>query len=166
MSAAPIGGSAALLMGARPIGRGQRFARRLGAALMVVGLLPGAAPIGALDIGIDRVRSAKGVLRICLTADPKNFPGCVDDAHATTRSIPAGEHETRFEGLPHGDYAVAVIHDENRNSKLDTFMGIPREGFGFSRNPVISFGPPKFKSAEFALDGDSETQRINMRYLL
>ncbi len=133
---------------------------------MLAGLLPGAAPIGSLDVGIDKVRSAKGVLRICLTADPKNFPGCVDDAHAVTRTIPASQHETRFDGLPYGAYAVAVIHDENRNAKLDTFLGIPKEGFGFSRNPVISFGPPKFKASEFPVGAEPDDQRISMKYLL
>lgn len=165
MSAAPIGESAASIVGPQ-IGAGQRFARRLGAALMLVAVLPGASPTGSLEVGIDKVRSAKGVLRLCLTADPKNFPGCVDDANAVTRSVPASDHDVRFEGLPYGNYAVAIIHDENRNAKLDTFLGIPKEGFGFSRNPVISFGPPRFKAAEFAVGDKPDVQRISMRYLL
>jgi len=61
---------------------------------------------------------------------------------------------------------VAVIHDENSNSKLDTFAGIPREGFGFSRNPAIAFGPPRFTAARFTLDSDAEAQQIRMRYIL
>ena len=133
---------------------------------MLVGVLPGASPIASLDVGIDKVRSTKGVLRLCLTADPKNFPGCVDDANAVTRSVPASERDVRFDGLPYGNYAVAIIHDENRNAKLDTFMGIPREGFGFSRNPAISFGPPRFRAAEFAVGAKPETERITIRYLL
>lgn len=133
---------------------------------MIASALPGASPTGSLDVGIDKVRSTKGVLRLCLTADPKNFPGCIDDANAVTRSVPAGDRDVRFEGLPYGNYAVAIIHDENRNAKLDTFMGIPREGFGFSRNPVISFGPPRFHAAEFAVGAKPEVERIRMRYLL
>ena len=133
---------------------------------MLVGVLPGASPTGSLDVGIDKVRSTKGVLRLCLTADPKNFPGCVDDANAVTRSVPASERDVRFEGLPYGNYAVAIIHDENRNAKLDTFLGIPKEGFGFSRNPVISFGPPRFRAAEFAVGAKPETERVTIRYLL
>ena len=112
------------------------------------------------------MRSAKGMLRVCLTADPDNFPNCVDDTDAVTRSVPAGEHGVRFEGLPHGGYAVAVIHDENGNAKLDTFAGIPKEGFGFSRNPAIRFGPPRFAAARFALAGDAGKQQIRMRYIL
>jgi len=133
---------------------------------MVVAFLPGAAPTTTLDVKIDKLRSDRGVLRICLTADPKNFPGCVDDAHAITRSVPADMHDVRFEGLPHGSYAVAVIHDANGNNKLDTLLGIPREGFGFSRNPVIRFGPPRFASARFEVGEAPDIQAISMRYLL
>ena len=129
-------------------------------------LLIGAAPVASLDVGIDHVRSAKGMLRICLTADAANFPSCVDDKDAVTRNVPAATHGLRFTGLPYGNYAVAVIHDENGNSKLDTFAGIPREGFGFSRNPPIRFGAPRFAAARFALGSDAQRQQVGMRYIL
>lgn len=128
-------------------------------------LLAGASPVGRLDIEIGKLRSSKGVIQLCLTSDPKNFPACVDDARALTRSIPATAREVRFDALPVGDYAVAVIHDENGNKKLDTALGIPREGFGFSRNPAIGFGPPKFAAARFTLDADGAEENIRMRYL-
>jgi len=133
-----------------------------GAALLLIG----AAPVASLDVAIDHVRSAEGMLRVCLTADPDNFPSCVDDADAVTRNVPAGTHGLRFTGLPYGNYAVAVIHDENNNAKLDTFAGIPREGFGFSRNPPIRFGAPRFAAARFAVTGDAERQQVGMRYFL
>lgn len=139
-----------------------RCAALLPAALLVLG----AAPIAHLDVSVSQMRSAKGMLRVCLTADPDNFPACVDDADAVTRSVPAGTHALRFEGLPLGNYAVAVIHDENGNSRLDTFAGIPREGFGFSRNPVIRFSAPRFAAARFTVTGDANQQQIRMRYIL
>ncbi|WP_343526138.1 DUF2141 domain-containing protein [Sphingomonas sp.] len=124
-----------------------------------------AAPVSQLDIGIDKLRSAKGLIRLCLTADPDNFPACVDDARALTRSVPAGQRGIHLDGLPRGAYAAAVIHDENSNAKLDTLAGIPREGFGFSRNPAIHFGPPRFSAARFTIDSVAETQQIRMRYI-
>ena len=127
--------------------------------------LLGATPVARLDVDVAKLRSDKGVLRVCLTADPGNFPACIDDADAVTRSVPATVHSVRFDGLPHGQYAVAVIHDENGNARLDTFAGIPREGFGFSRNPAIRFGPPKFAAARFALETDADTQQVRMRYI-
>lgn len=129
-------------------------------------LLIGTAPTSELSIDVAKLRNAKGVIRICLTAAPNNFPSCVNDAEAVTRSVPAGTHELRIAGLPRGDYAIAVIHDENGNKKLDTFMGVPREGFGFSRNPPIGFGAPRFTAARFSLQSDTETQQVTMHYLL
>lgn len=128
--------------------------------------LPGAVATSDLSVDLTNLRSHKGSVRVCLTADPQNFPACIDDAQAVTRSVPAAAGSLRFDGLTQGDYAVAVIHDENNNRKLDTFAGIPREGFGFSRNPAVSFGPPRFAAARFTLTGDADRQQIKMRYLL
>ena len=58
-----------------------------------------------------------------------------------------------------------TIHDANGNARLDTFVGIPREGFGFSNNPAIGFGAPRFAAARFALERDA-AETIRMRYLL
>lgn len=137
-----------------------------GAGLALLLTLPGATGTSELSLDIAHLRSHKGMVRVCLTADPANFPACIDDADAVTRSIPASATGLRFDGLPRGDYAIAVIHDENGNNKLDTFAGIPREGFGFSRNPPVTFGPPRFSAARFTLSGDADRQQVRMRYLL
>lgn len=128
-------------------------------------LLTGAAPVSRLDVTLEHLRSAKGLVRVCLTADPRNFPACIDDAEAVTLSIPAGERRFTLPALPRGDYALAVIHDENGNGRLDTLAGIPREGYGFSRNAAVRFGPPRFAAARFTLAGETETQRVAMRYI-
>ena len=106
------------------------------------------------------------MVRVCLTADPNNFPNCVDDARAIGRSIPASARTLKLEGLPRGAYAVAVIHDENGNNRLDTALGIPREGYGFSNDAAVRFGPPKFAAARFDLTAtDANRQQIRMRYI-
>jgi uncharacterized protein (DUF2141 family) len=71
-----------------------------------------------------------------------------------------------FQGLAKGTYAVALIHDENANSKMDMAIFLPKEGFGFSRNPAVVTGPPKFKAAAFAVDADEVSQRVKMKYML
>ncbi|KQM49360.1 hypothetical protein ASE69_09940 [Sphingomonas sp. Leaf208] len=128
-------------------------------------MLSAAAPVTRLDVQVNNLRSSKGMIRICLTADPDNFPACVDDAKALTRTLPASVHATSFSGLPQRGYALAIIHDENSNAKLDTIAGIPREGYGFSRNAAVRFGPPRFDAARFMLAGDAEMQQVKMRYI-
>jgi uncharacterized protein (DUF2141 family) len=140
---------------------------RLSVLPLAVLLLPAAtAPTASLEIDVQKLRSQKGMLRICLTTRPQSFPDCKNDAQALTRSVPATQNVVKFEGLAPGNYAAAIIHDENGNSKLDTLMGIPREGFGFSRNPAIGFGPPKFDAARFAVGDGAAPQQVRMRYLL
>lgn len=69
--------------------------------------------------------------------------------------------------LPCKKYAIALIHDENNNNKLDTNMiGIPKEGYGFSNNPPSNFGPPSYEKAEFTLKPGVNTIQIDLVYLM
>lgn len=120
-----------------------------------------------LRIELEQMRNAKGMVHACLTQDRTYFPDCKADSHAFRFSLPAAKAaELRFRDLPSGSYALSVVHDENGNGKLDTFAKIPREGFGFSGNPPIGFGPPKFSEASFILEPGRNQQVIRVRYLL
>lgn len=123
-------------------------------------------PVGSLEVEFTDLRSDKGMLRVCLASAESSFPRCANAAFAVKRNVPATSASVRFDALPPGDYALAVIHDANGNAKLDTTLGIPREGFGFSRNPRIGFGPPSFDAARFPVRPGAEKQQVRMRYLL
>lgn len=67
-----------------------------------------------------------------------------------------------FKNLKAGKYALRVFHDKNDNGKLDTtFIGIPKERFGFSNNVMGKFGPPSFEDQLFELTANS-THQINL----
>jgi len=60
-----------------------------------------------------------------------------------------------FKNIPNGTYAIAVIHDENDNGKLDkNFLGIPKEGYGFSNNIRPTFRSANFEESKFELNDD------------
>lgn len=102
-----------------------------------------------------------------MTTRADMFSKCDKDPDARRLTVPVSQARAiRFDGLPSGSYAIALIHDENGNNKLDTSFGIPREGFGFSRNPVIRFGPPSFASAQFPVAGGTTDETIKVKYLL
>lgn len=125
-----------------------------------------ALPSGEVSATVTGLRSAKGQVLACLTARPKAFPKCQNDPDARALTVPAnGSVELDFGEVPNGRYAIALIHDENANGKLDKRLMIPREGFGFSRNAPVGLGPPSFADAAFAVDTRSEHQSIRMRYL-
>lgn len=125
-----------------------------------------AAP-ATLHLILDGLRSSEGDVRICLWHNAAHFPDCrrgqdvrmLSAAAAPTVRIDVGD-------LRPGSYAVSVIHDENANRRLDkNLVGIPTEGVGFSRNPRLLFGPPRFDAARFDVQGDTE-QTIRIKYFL
>ena len=128
--------------------------------------MPAAAADNAtLDLSVAGLRNTKGHVLVCLTASSKAFPDCTKDSKAHKRTVKANAAGSiSFTDLAPGTYAVSLIHDENANGKLDTAMAIPKEGFGFSRNPKITFGPPKFKAAAFAVAGTGK-QTVKMKYM-
>ena len=134
--------------------------------LLAIPALVGAAPPGQLDVALSGLRSDRGAVRVCLTPNPDRFPDCKGDPAARQLSVRANDAGAiAFAGLPSGDYALAVIHDENGNARLDTFARIPREGFGFSRNPAIRFGPPRFSDARFRVGAGAVEQDVRIRYI-
>ena len=107
------------------------------------------------------------MVRLCLTRNPAHFPDCNADPAAVKRSVSAAQAGAiHLAGISPGVYALAVIHDENGNGRLDKFMAIPREGFGFSRNPRIRMGPPAFTEVRFEIAGARVGQTVRMKYLL
>jgi uncharacterized protein (DUF2141 family) len=127
-----------------------------------------AAPLAStLDVSITGLRSMKGNVLVCVTANPKFFPDCSKDPKSLRAKVAARDSgNVSFSGLTQGTYAVALVHDENANSKMDMAVFLPKEGFGFSRNPAVVTGPPKFKAAAFAVDVAEVSQRVKMKYML
>jgi len=127
----------------------------------------GATGAGTLDVGVEGLRNARGIIRICLTTDPRYFPRCQGDPNAKRLNLPVAQaRNLRFDHLAQGTYAISAMHDENGNGRLDTFLGIPREGFGFSRNPRVTFGPPRFDQVRFGVAPGANAQTIRFQYFV
>jgi uncharacterized protein (DUF2141 family) len=139
---------------------------RFAATPLLLALAGAAPPAAELEVRIDRLRNDKGTLHLCLTRNPTHFPDCGKDPRAIKRSVDSGSGPQRFGGIEPGGYALSIMHDENRNGRLDTLLGIPREGFGFSRNPVVRFGPPRFDQVRLNLPSGFTRHSVRMQYLL
>ncbi|NJL25753.1 MAG: DUF2141 domain-containing protein [Calothrix sp. SM1_5_4] len=124
-------------------------------------------PVHAAELEVSGLRSGDGHLAVSVFADAGGFPGDAGQA-ATTYYIPLeGRRVVDFtiENLPEGAYAIAILHDEDSDKKLRSFLGIPREGFGFSNNPLIVAGPPSFGKARVELSPGAKIA-IRMKYML
>lgn len=137
------------------------------AAIGLFAILGATSPGAQLEVNVEHLRSNDGLIHVCVTRNEDHFPDCAGDPAAVKGSFRAAETRSiNFRNLPSGGYAVAILHDENGNNRMDTFAGIPREGIGFSRNPRFSFGPPRFSAARFALNGTGGSQSIRLRYFM
>jgi uncharacterized protein (DUF2141 family) len=112
---------------------------------------PPAPSTCTLRIHVDGFRNTRGNLGTIIFRSPDGWP---EDKNKSFLHGPA-PIDTKsntavaiWPNLVPGDYAVAAIHDENSNAKLDrNLIGVPKEGFGFANNPHVGLGPPPFAQA-------------------
>ena len=121
-----------------------------------------------LRIHVDGLRNSNGVVGSILFQSPDGWP---EDKSKSFRHGPTpigpGERQATvvWENLPPGDYAVAAIHDENRNAKLDrNLIGIPKEGFGFANNPHVLLSAPPFRAAVVHVGCPTTDIAIHLQY--
>lgn len=139
--------------------------RPLGALIVAAATVGAIQPSTDVSTAVTGLRSSKGQILACLTTRPDAFPNCQNDPAAHRLIVPATERTLDFGPVAKGRYAIALIHDENANGKLDKRLMIPREGFGFSQDAPVVMGPPRFSSAAFAVGNAGEHLSIRMRYL-
>ena len=96
-----------------------------------------------LEIEITGLRSNEGVIQLELTDENDNY------LQGFTSEIENNKSIITILNLSYGKYAFKYFHDKNSNKELDTNLGIPQEGYGFSNNATGIFGPPKIEDMIF-----------------
>jgi len=126
-------------------------------------------PTANLTVVVNGIQNKKGEICIGLYSQQKGFPlNTKNVAKSACTQITGNSVKQQFIGLKHGNYAVAIVDDQNGDRRLNRdFFGIPKEGFGISNNPKVSIktGTPKFRDASFRFNGD-KTIHISMKYRL
>ena len=119
---------------------------------------------GLITVEIIGVKNEDGQIFIGLFNNKDGFP---DKNREYKGAFVKAKRETlhhTFTEIPNGDYAIAIFHDSNTNGILDkNFLGIPKEGYGFSENATAFMSVPAFKKAKFTLNR-TYTSEINMKY--
>jgi uncharacterized protein (DUF2141 family) len=120
-----------------------------------------------MHVQIQNMRNSTGTVDCALFESPQGFPTEVLRSATNVMVIKVRQTQARcdFADIPPGRYALAVVHDENMNGKLDTnAFGIPTEGYGFSNDVTGVCGAPAFSAASFAYDGRTLTLTIDLQY--
>jgi uncharacterized protein (DUF2141 family) len=138
----------------------------IAAALLLGADRSGSSSTGVLSVRLSGLRSNDGQVGCALYDSAKGFPS--DSAAALQRRwCPIDEKTSTcsFDPIPAGTYAVACLHDENKNGRLDTgLFGIPKEGTVVSNRAKGFMGPPGFDSARFTFSGTATTLDLPMGY--
>jgi uncharacterized protein (DUF2141 family) len=143
-------------------------------AFAAFGALLAAAPVvradgnpttATIDVNVGTLRSTKGWLGCRLYSSAQGFPK-EHTALEQKLAIAGSTVRCTFANVPAGTYAVAVMHDENANGKLDSnFIGIPTEGYGVSNNHTHAMSAPSWDESKFdAKAGEDIRIGIALRY--
>ncbi len=121
------------------------------------------AQAASVTVTVTGLRDSRGVLRvaICSRADFMK-PHCPYFGLAPART---GSVTVTIKDIPPGVYAGQAYQDANDNGILDrNWLGIPKEGMGFSNNAPMRFGPPSFADAAFTLGTADAAISFRLRY--
>jgi uncharacterized protein (DUF2141 family) len=122
---------------------------------------------GNLTVEITGFKNQQGQVCASIFANSRGFPNQRDRIlKRQCNKITETPVKITFENLTAGSYAVAVMHDQDSNLTLNrNGLGMPTEGFGFSRNPEVTTKPPKFGDAAFLVAGPNTKVNIQLKYL-
>ena len=105
-----------------------------------------------LTINVQNIKSLKGEIIIGVFNTDKDF---LKDGVAIKNykiTVDKGTETIVIKDLPKGDYAISLYHDENSDNECNrNFLGIPKEGYGFSNNVKPKFSAPSYKDCKFTL---------------
>ena len=126
-----------------------------------------AKPANELVVNVSNIQNTDGRIGCTLFSKEDGFPSEPEKADKRVWAQHKSDKATcKFRNVKPGEYAVAVMHDEDKNGELNTSMvGRPQEGWGVSKNaPPRRFGPPKYEDAKLKYAGGQVTIDIKLRY--
>lgn len=123
----------------------------------------------AVVIQFLNIRGEQGNMLISLYDAPDQFPYQPKWRYMISKTK-LKEQGNRFmiKEVKSGKYAIAIFDDENCDTVMQkNFLGIPKEGYGFSNNAKPSIkGAPSFEQCTFPVnEGKENIVEIDLQYL-
>jgi len=121
-----------------------------------------------IEVTVTGIRNADGQVVFGIFKDDETFQK--EEAFLSIsfkkKEITDGSMKVSF-SLDPGIWGITLLDDENMNNKMEyNFLGIPREGFGFSDYYATGFTKPKFDNFKFLLEkGQKKKITVSVRYI-
>ncbi len=131
-------------------------------------LFPNSDNTQTVELTITGIRSSKGQLRIGLFKNQESFKNETAAQHFEfdKTGLKDGNLTVQVE-LETGTIGLSLLDDENGDSEMNyNFVGMPKEGFGFSDYYHKGFTKPTFDDFDFELNEHGKEVEIKVRYIL
>ena len=131
--------------------------------LAAAALCAGMAHAADVEVEVQNVGDAQGVVRAeaCAKAEWLTS-GCKLKGVAAARP---GTTVVTIRGVPPGDWAIVAYHDKNDDGHVDqSWLGVPEEGVGFSRNPPLGLSGPAFANAALEVPPVGAVVPVRLRF--
>jgi uncharacterized protein (DUF2141 family) len=121
--------------------------------------------LATLTVTVKGLRNHKGQLVFGVFRSADGFP-TIESKSVYWENKGADADAVAFTvKLPPGRYGASVLHDENRNGRMDrNFANIPTEGYGVTNNPKPAFRAATFDEAAFDLPAAGREMTISVQY--
>lgn len=113
---------------------------------------------GSIQVKMTHFNSTEGTVQVSIFNMAEGFPTDESKIYKKLRTTINSDKTAvvTFTGLAAGEYAVAMHHDENNSGEMEyNWIGMPKEGYGFSRNFKPTIRAPKFHETNISLDQEA-----------
>jgi uncharacterized protein (DUF2141 family) len=122
------------------------------------------AGIGTIEARVVKLRNNQGQVICTLFTPSDRFPEQSHKGMTIVVPIKNRQATCQFRNLSYGNYAIVAFHDENHDGEFNqNWLGLPKEGFGFSNNPG-TLKKPTFNDAKFSIDQPAIQVTIELNY--
>ncbi|MET0285513.1 MAG: DUF2141 domain-containing protein [Polyangiales bacterium] len=148
-----------------------RSVRALMLSALVLGIGMQAAQAQSLTtvtVMIAGFRNVEGVALVTLYDSEQNWLKMPKAVQVVRAPLKGSELRIDFKDVKPGTYALQVVHDENKNNKLDMrWLPYPKpiEGVGVSNDPDNKAGAPKWEAAKFDVGPAPASIKVTVRYV-
>ncbi|MFN8769374.1 MAG: DUF2141 domain-containing protein [Neisseriaceae bacterium] len=116
-----------------------------------------------LTVVVKDLVSKQGQVLVALYNNKNSFP-IKGQEYKSTKVYPITNTtiSVKFNNLPSGEYAIAVLHDKDKSGDMSkNLLGLPLEPYGFSN--YKKFGKPSFDQAKFRVGTKDVVVTINLK---
>jgi len=117
-----------------------------------------------LTVTVPNINPLKGEIQVSVYDTDKSFLKENEEYRIYRFKVEENKGSFAINDLPEKEYALIIYHDVNNNKEMDkSIIGMPKEGYGFSKNFKPALSRPDFKDCSIILNKDVET-KIRLMY--